>query len=235
MRDIYRKAFQTIDIAVDDAQIDALLDYAKSIKQVNKVMNLTAVDDDDGILWRHFIDSCQVVRHLTLSPADKIVDIGTGAGLPGLPLAIVSGCNGVLLDALKKRVQFLNDVIADLSLSNVVALHARAEQMGRLEQYRAQFNYAFSRAVTALPVLIEYAAPLLRVGGTFVAYKAENIDAELISSEAALKALNCKLSKLSEYTDNYNIKRRLLFIEKFAETPQKYPRRAGIASKRPIK
>ncbi len=235
MRDIYRKAFQTIDIAINDVQIDALLQYAESLKQVNKVINLTAVADDNGILWRHFIDSCQVLRQLSLHPTDKIIDIGSGAGFPGLPLAIVSGCNSTLIDALNKRVQFLNNVVTSLTLNNVVTLHARAEEIGRLEQYRAQFDYAFSRAVTALPILIEYAAPLLKVGGTFIAYKADDISDEINSSRAALNALNCKISKISEYTDNLDIKRKLLFIEKISETPPKYPRRAGIASKRPIK
>ncbi len=235
MQAVYKKAFQSVDIAINDSQIEALLTYAERIKTVNQVMNLTAVDDDNGILWRHFIDSCQVLKQLSLKPTDNIIDIGTGAGFPGLPLAILSGSQTTLVDALNKRIQFLNDVIAELALNHVEAVHARAEQVGRLDQYRAQFDYAFSRAVTALPVLIEYAAPLLKVGGSFVAYKADDVQAEIDSSAAALKALNCKISKLSEYTDNLDIKRTLIFIEKFAETPQKYPRRVGIANKRPIK
>ncbi len=235
MYDIYRKAFKCIDIDINKAQIDALLQYAECIKSVNQVINLTAVDDDDGILWRHFVDSCRVLRYLPLNPTDSFVDIGSGAGFPGLPLAIISGSKATLIDALNKRVQFLNNVVTSLTLNNVVTLHARAEEIGRLEQYRAQFDYAFSRAVTALPILIEYAAPLLKVGGTFIAYKADDISDEINSSRAALNALNCKISKISEYTDNLDIKRKLLFIEKISETPPKYPRRAGIASKRPIK
>ncbi len=235
MYDIYRKAFKCIDIDINKAQIDALLQYAECIKSVNQVINLTAVDDDDGILWRHFVDSCRVLRYLPLNPTDSFVDIGSGAGFPGLPLAIISGSKATLIDALNKRVQFLNNVITTLSLKDVVAVHARAEEAGRLDNYRAQFDYAFSRAVTALPVLVEYAAPLLKVGGTFVAYKAGDIQEEVNSSTAALTALNCKISKILKYTDNLDIKRTLLFIEKCDDTPSKYPRRVGIASKRPIK
>ncbi len=231
----YRAAFQSIGIALSDVQIGQLQHYARRIQTVNQVMNLTAVADDDGILWRHFIDSCQPLKFIALDRTSRIVDIGTGAGFPGLPLAIVSAAGGSLLDALNKRVQFLNQVIGELNLTSIDAWHGRVEAFGRLAEQRASYDYAFSRAVTELPVLIEYAMPLLKVGGRFIAYKAADCDDEVASSRKALTLLNSKISEISEYTDNYNIKRKLVVVEKMAATPAQYPRRVGIAAKRPLK
>ncbi len=231
----YRAAFQTINLNLSERQIDELQRYAGMIQSVNQVMNLTAVADDTGILWRHFVDSCQALGCADLNSSSKIIDIGSGAGFPGLPLAIVSGAQATLLDALNKRVKFLEDVIAELALSGVNAVHSRAEALGRLANQRARYDYAFCRAVTELPVLIEYAVPLLKVGGRFIAYKSADIGAEIAASGKALAELNSKITEIFEYTDNYNINRKLVVVEKIAETADKYPRRVGVAAKRPLK
>ncbi len=235
MHDDYRSAFQTIGVDLSERQLTDLSYYAERLKIVNRSTNLTAVDDDSGILWRHFIDSCQALRHIELDPSRQIVDIGTGAGFPGLPLAIVSGAQTTLLDALQKRVRFLKDVVNGLGLAHVVVEHGRAEQFGQTATHRAKFDYAFARAVTALPVLIEYAVPFLKVGGYFIAYKSADIADEISASSAALQQLNSKITEIYEYTDNLNIKRKLVVVEKLMATPPKFPRRVGLPGKRPLK
>ncbi len=231
----YYDAFQTIGLSLTKKQIEDLQHYAQKIQHANKVMNLTAVADDEGILWRHFIDSCQALNCIKLNGNHRIIDIGSGAGFPGLPLAIVSGAQASLLDALNKRVKFLETVIADLSLSAVNAMHGRAETVGRMVGQRAQYDYAFSRAVTELPVLIEYAMPLLKVGGRFIAYKSADSAAEIAASEKSLTELKSKITEIFEYTDNFDINRKLVIVEKTADTPDKYPRRTGLPAKRPLK
>ncbi len=230
----YRAAFLKIGIDLTESKYQNLYQYAALIQQTNKVMNLTAVDDDAGILWRHFIDSCQVLRYIPIAQCDKIADIGSGAGFPGMPLAIVSGARATLVDALNKRVNFLNGVIDDLGLDNVEALHDRAESFARRPEYRESFDYVFCRAVTDLAVLIEYVVPLLKVGGHFIAYKSSDIKTEVAASENALKQLNSKITEIFEYTDNYGVLRTLVCVKKLATTIDKYPRRVGIPAKRPL-
>ncbi len=230
----YSAAFSNIGIELTESTYHHLIRYAALIQQTNKVMNLTAVDDDAGILWRHFIDSCQVLRFISITESDKIADIGSGAGFPGMPLAIVSGAQTTLVDALNKRVDFLNGVIDELQLNNVVALHDRAESFARQPEYRERFDYVFCRAVTDLPVLIEYVVPLLKVGGRFIAFKSSQIDGELTASENALKVLNSKITEIFEYTDNNDVSRTLICVEKLQTTSDKYPRRVGIPAKRPL-
>ncbi len=230
----YKAAFSKIGIELTELTYQNLYQYATLIQQTNKVMNLTAVDDDAGILWRHFIDSCQLFRYISITKSDRIADIGSGAGFPGMPLAIVSGAQTTLVDALNKRIDFLNGVIDELELNNVEALHDRAESFARRPEYRESFDYVFCRAVTELPVLIEYVVPLLKVGGRFIAYKSSDINTEVGASKNALKQLNSKITEIFEYTDNNNVLRTLVCIEKLSATVDKYPRRVGIPAKRPL-
>ncbi len=232
--DSYQKVFIEQKIELNDLQIKELKIYAELLKQWNQKINLTAVDDDEGILFRHFVDSLVVLKYINISSNDKIIDIGTGAGFPGLPLAIVTSADTVLFDALNKRISFLKAVIADLDIQNVNVLHARAEELARQDEYREKINFAFSRAVTSLNVLIELAIPFLEVGGSLIAYKSEGVEAEIAEAKKALIELNAKVDTVYNYTDYYGKSRCLVKIDKLGITPDRYPRRNGVPNKKPL-
>ncbi len=230
----YQKLFNDNKIKLSDIQINKLKSYAELIKLWNKKINLTAVDDDEGILCRHFLDSLLVLNFIPINHNNKIVDIGTGAGFPGLPLAIATGAETFLFDALNKRINFLREVIENVTLDNVDILHARAEDVARISKFRGQYDYAFSRAVSSLNVLIELAVPLLKVGGSLIVYKSDGIEDELLNAKKALSELDAEIIDVIEYRDYYGKVRNLVRIEKLKTTKDKYPRRNGVPNKKPL-
>lgn len=231
----YRAAFLSIEQQLSDDKLQTFIDYSALLQQWNQVMNLTAVDDEQGILWRHFIDSCQLLEHIQIAKEQRLIDIGSGAGFPGLPIAIITGAQTTLLDALNKRIQFLETVLNIIGLKTVQAIHGRAEDLAREPLHRAQYDIALSRAVTQLPILLEYAAPFLKIGGRLIAHKSANeIDAELSAASTVMQILNIEYTDKIEYTDINDQKRLYLIFKKTAETSSKYPRRAGLPTKRPL-
>lgn len=231
----FKELLEHIEVNLTDKQFDQFTSYYHMLIEKNKVMNLTAITEWDEVVLKHFIDSLAIEQFFELKD-QKVVDIGTGAGFPGIPLKIAfPELEIVLVDSLNKRVKFLNDVINQLGLSNIVAIHGRAEEVGRNSEYREQFNLCVSRAVANLSTLTEYCMPLVRVGGKFISYKAGNLNEEIGKSKNAIFKLGGKLDKIQPFQlPESDIQRNFVFIDKKAKTAKAYPRTAGKPSKEPL-
>jgi len=210
--------------------------YYELLVQKNEVMNLTAITEFDEVLIKHFLDSCEAAP--LLHENASLIDVGTGAGFPGIPIKIVRPDVKVcLLDALAKRIDFLKEVVEALSLEGVDCLHGRAEDFagnGSSPKLRESFDYAVSRAVAQLSVLAEYCLPFVKVGGFFIAYKSGDIEEELAGAAHALEVLGGKVSEVKRFSLPNGDERSLVLIQKISETPAAYPRRAGKPTKKPL-
>lgn len=228
------KSFQKLNIILTDKQINQFVRYYELLMEKNKVMNLTAITEFCDVVSKHFIDSLMICK--VTEPKGKLIDIGTGAGFPGIPLKIVyPDLKMVLLDSLNKRVQFLNEVIRELGLNDIDAIHGRAEDFARNELYREQSDICVSRAVANLSSLAEYCIPFLKKGGFFAAYKSGNIQEELEAAKKAIYILGGKLeNKVEVQLPDTDISRCILQIRKIKETPKRFPRKSGMPTKEPI-
>lgn len=234
MRDLIINGSEKLNIPLDEAQVNQLLSYADILREWNEKINLTAITDDEGIAVKHFLDSLTAIQ--TGYVRGKVIDVGTGAGFPGLVLKIASpDIELTLLDSLNKRINFLNEVCKKLNINDVECIHARAEDCGRDRQYRAKFDTVVSRAVARLSVLSEWCIPFLREGGYFLALKGPLADEEINDARRAIKILGGKIEEVAEagipFTD---LKHKIIIIKKVGQTPLKYPRKSGIATKTPI-
>ncbi len=218
-----------------DAELSKLLRYTDMVLEANKRMNLTGATSDDLFIERHIVDSLTLLNFVRFKEGDRVVDMGSGAGLPGIPLALSSDADFVLVDSLKKRISFLDDVRNELGLENVELSDMRAEEFARDCEYRALFDYAVSRALAPLNVLLEYVVPTLKVGGIFYAYKGAGYLEELKNAEFAMSVLGVEHHDTLIYTMDGGVEFAILVIKKIGKTPDKYPRRVGIPSKRPLK
>jgi len=220
-------------------QLAAFDRYRRELQAWNQRMNLTAIDDDEGVLIRHFLDSLSCVlglRQLGKLNGSRLIDVGTGAGFPGLPLKIVCpNFKLTLLEATGKKVDFLRHVVDQLQLPEVTVLHGRAEELGQDPAHREGYDWAVARAVAEMPVLVEYLLPLVRPGGCCLAQKGEKAPAEVNSAEKAIALLGGRLHKLLPVELHGLAETRyLVLVNKIASTPAKYPRRPGMAAKRPL-
>ena len=209
--------------------------FYEELLETNKTLNLTAITEMKDVVLKHFIDSMAVSRFYDFS-GTTVMDVGTGAGFPGIPLAILCpGTRFVLLDSLKKRLNFIDKILEKCEIENVELLHGRAEDFGREEKYREQFDFCVSRAVAAMPVLLELCTPFVKVRGKFLSYKSERLGEEMESAGRAMKILNCKLLAEHEYklpdTDFFRV---YAAFEKEKNTPKKYPRQARKKKKEPL-
>lgn len=222
------------NISLKEEQVDKFFRYKDVLKEWNEKINLTAIEEDREIIIKHFIDSLSILP-LIKDENVKLIDVGTGAGFPGIPVKIArESIEVTLLDSLDKRVKFLNEVIKVNALSGIKALHGRAEEKGVLPEFREKFDISTARAVANLPVLIEYCLPFVKVGGYFIAMKGSNID-EIDSSKKALDILGGKIEEVKEFNLPFtDSKRNIIVIKKFRQTPTKYPRKAGKPSKEPL-
>ena len=224
-----------IDINISEIEIENFKIYMKLLLEWNKKINLTAITNEDDIILKHFVDSLTIKKYI--SENEKIIDIGTGAGFPGIPLAIMNKYNEItLMDSLNKRIVFLNDVIDKLKLNNVKAIHSRAEELARNKNHREKYDVAVSRAVANLSTLVEYMLPFVRIGGKCICMKGPNIEEELKNAKKAIKELGGEVIKIENFklpeSDN---ERNIVIIKKIRETSSKYPRKSGTPSKEPIK
>lgn len=226
-----------IGINISDKQYKQIYQYYDLLLEWNKVMNLTTITDEISFANKHIFDSILICKSFDLNKVESVIDIGTGAGLPGIPLKIVfPHIQIALLDSLSKRIYFLNEVIEVLELDYVETIHGRAEDFGKREEYREQFDLCVSRAVSQLPILSEYCIPFVKVGGQFIAYKSIDTNEEIDNSSKAIEILGGNIQDISEIELVENmITRRFVRIDKVEPTPIKYPRKAGKPQKNPLK
>lgn len=224
-----------INIEISDKQAEKFYDYMNLLLEWNEKINLTAIVEPNEVILKHFIDSLTMMKYLNGN--EKIIDMGTGAGFPGIPLKIMlEKTNIVLADSLNKRVKFLDEVIDVLELKNIKCVHGRAEDIGKNKVYREKFDVATSRAVANLTVLSEYLMPLVKLNGKMLCLKGSNIEEEVKESKKVINILGGEDIKIDNFllpcSDNI---RNILISEKIRNTPSIYPRKAGIPSKEPIK
>ena len=233
----FQEDLESFSLQLTEKQINQFLRYYEMLTEWNGFMNLTGITEYDEVMKKHFIDSLSIVKIFDTSRMCKVIDVGTGAGFPGLVLKIAFPQMEItLLDSLNKRIHFLNAVIEELELEGISTLHGRAEDYARPGQLREQFDLCVSRAVANLSVLAEYCLPYVKVGGCFVAYKSEKLNEELTDSKNAISLLGGKMEKNEEFTlPNSDIFRSLICIRKVQPTSKKYPRKAGTPTKEPIK
>lgn len=227
---------EELHFSLSEKQISQFMQYYELLSEWNQVMNLTAITDFDEVCKKHFIDSLSFVKAYDVSSMKTLIDIGTGAGFPGIPLKIAfPDLHVTLLDSLNKRVNFLNTVIDELALENINAIHGRAEDFAGKGKLREQYDVCVSRAVANLSTLCEYCIPYVKVGGYFISYKSEKITDEIVSAKKAISILGGRLENQVEFMiPGSDIYRNLVVIHKDKKTPASYPRKAGVPSKNPI-
>ena len=223
-----------IDINLDNEICNKLYNYMNLLLEWNEKINLTAITDEKEIILKHFIDSFTINKFI--NSGDKMLDIGTGAGFPGLPIKIIRPEVDVfLMDSLNKRINFLNEVIESLQLKNIEAFHSRAEEMAKNNKFREKFDLVTSRAVAKLNILLEYMLPYTKVNGKCLCMKGPNIEEEIKEAEKALKILGGEIEKIEKIIlPDSNIERKIIIIRKKSATPLKYPRKAGMPTKEPL-
>ena len=233
----FDKDLSEFGIVLSDDQKSQFVRYYELLVEWNSFMNLTAITDFDEVFKKHFVDSLSLIKVMDLDKEITVIDVGTGAGFPGLCLKIAfPKLKITLLDSLNKRLNFLNTVIDELGLKDITTIHGRAEDIAKKPEYREQFDIAVSRAVANLTTLSEFCLPFVKVGGSFIAYKSEKIEEEKKEAKSAVKILGGEfLSEESFYLPDTELYRNLYSISKVSETPKKYPRKAGLPLKEPLK
>ena len=226
-------AAKQIEIELTKKQIEKYYNYMNLLLEWNEKINLTAIIEPREIILKHFVDSLTIAKYI--KDDEKLIDVGTGAGFPGIPLSIVKeNTDIVLLDSLNKRINFLEEVKENLKLENIITIHGRAEEFGKNKNEREKYDIATSRAVAPLNILLEYLLPLVKVGGKAICMKGSNIE-EIENARNALEILGGQIEKIEEITlPNSDIKRNIIIVKKVKNTPLKYPRKPGTPSKEPI-
>ena len=224
-----------IQLNVNDEVLNKFWVYMTNLLEWNEKINLTAITDEDDIILKHFIDSLTILEYIP--EKSNVIDVGTGAGFPGIPLKIVrEDINMTLMDSLNKRITFLNEIINKLGLKKINAIHSRAEELAKMPEHREKYDIAVSRAVANLSTLSEYMIPFVKVGGKCICMKGSNIEEELETAKNAIKELGGEIEKVINFKlpDSDN-ERNIIIIKKVRNTKSKYPRKAGMPSKEPLK
>lgn len=225
-----------LGIEQDQNQLERFHKFYQLLIEWNKVMNLTGITEYEDVVEKHFVDSLSIIKAIDLSRIHTVIDVGTGAGFPGIPLKIAfPHLRVVLLDSLNKRIKFLDEVISQLGLTEIRTIHGRAEEYARKEEYREQFDLCVSRAVANLSTLSEYCLPYIQVGGMFIPYKSGEIDDEVEQSKKAVRILGGNIKDVMKFElPGTDIHRSFVLIHKEQHTQKKYPRKAGIPAKEPL-
>lgn len=233
MQELEKKA-KKMQIELSNQQLEQFYLYMNLLLEWNGKINLTAITDPKEIILKHFIDSITIAPYL--KNAQSILDIGTGAGFPGIPLAILENSKDfVLMDSLNKRIIFLQEVIQNIALTGVQAIHGRAEELGKEKEHREHYDLVTSRAVAKLNILLEYMLPFVKVGGRCICMKSQEIEEELKEAKQAIELLGGKLERVDEIIlPESDVKRKIIVIQKVRQTPIKYPRKPGTPTKEPI-
>ncbi|MDD7403080.1 MAG: 16S rRNA (guanine(527)-N(7))-methyltransferase RsmG [Butyribacter sp.] len=235
MKDYLKLCAEKLSISLTEEMLAQFEIFYDLLLETNKSMNLTAITEMHEVVLKHFIDSISVSKFIDLSHC-KVVDVGTGAGFPGIPLAILyPETEFVLMDSLNKRLNFINMVTEKCRLNNVTTVHGRAEDLGQNQEYREKFDICVSRAVASLPVLLELCTPFVKVNGKFVSYKSESLQLELEKSKNALSVLHCNLEKEYSYSiPDSDFFRVLAVFQKSKKLEKRYPRQAGKPKRNPL-
>jgi len=228
--------FKQLNIPYSLEVENKFIKYRDLLKEWNQKINITSIEDDEEIYAKHFLDSILLMSVEGMSGNKSIIDVGTGGGFPGYPLKIVNdGYKVTLLDSLRKRIDFLDEVAKELKLKDVELIHGRAEDFGQNKNYREKFDICVSRAVAPLNVLSEYCIPFVKVGGYFAAYKSENISEEIVESNNAIEKLSGKIIDIKVVKiPNSDITRKIVIIEKIKKMENMHPRKAGTPAKKPL-
>lgn len=227
---------KVLNVQLTNEQADQLMKYKELLVEWNEKMNLTAITEDQEVITKHFLDCLTVQSSIDLTQVKTLVDVGTGAGFPGLVLKIAfPNVHITLIDSLNKRLKFLQHVIDTLGLKGIECVHGRAEDLGKNKAYREQFEVCASRAVANLAVLSEYTLPFVKKGGYLIALKGQKLDEELAEGEKAITILGGTIDQLVDVVVPYtDLNHRIAKIKKVKETPKKYPRKAGEPTKAPL-
>ena len=223
-----------LEIVLSENHVKKFYEYMLLLLEWNEKINLTSITDEKDIVLKHFVDSITICKYIPENA--KLLDVGTGAGFPGIPVKIVrDDVEVVLLDSLNKRILFLDDVIDKLDMKNIQAVHGRAEEFGRNKDFRQSFDVVTSRAVANMAVLSEYLIPFSKLGGKCVIMKGSDLEEELNNSKKAIKVLGGKINSVDEFVlPASDMKRTIVVVDKIEDTPKQYPRKAGTPAKKPI-
>lgn len=230
------ESFLKSEYAFSQTQLRQFYTFYQLMIERNKVVNLTGITDFKEVVQKHFIDSLSLNRVVFIENKIKIIDIGTGAGFPGIPLKIAyPELEIVLMDSLNKRIKFINEVIEILELSNIKAIHARAEELARMKEHREVYDVCVSRAVANLAALEEYCLPFVKIGGKFISYKSGEVEEEVLMSKRACHLLGGKTEEVHHFSlEEGTVQRSFVVVEKIKKTPGTYPRKAGTPAKTPL-
>lgn len=233
--EILNKHLKEIKIELQKEQIEKFYKYMNLLLEWNEKINLTAITEPEEVILKHFVDSLTISKYI--EKGSKLVDMGTGAGFPGIPIKILrDDVEITLADSLNKRINFLNEVIKELNLKNIETVHTRAEEFGKNKKYREKFDIATSRAVANLSTLSEYLIPLVKNAGKVICMKGSEIKEEVETAKKAIEILGGKIEQEESFNlPNSDMKRNLIIIRKVKNTPAKYPRKPGMPAKEPIK
>ena len=234
---LMKEASNEVGLELTEKQYNQFITYMRLLQEWNEKINLTAITEDEEVIKKHFIDCIKAFKSEAVKNAKTIIDVGTGAGFPGLPIAIMDPSIKVTwLDSLNKRINFLNTVVRSLDLNNVTTIHSRAEDGARQVELREKFDVAISRAVANMAVLSEFCIPYVKLNGYFVALKGPAIEEELKEGQKAIETLGGKLEKLVEVNiEESDLKHNIVEVKKVNKCSKTYPRKAGTINKKPIK
>lgn len=237
MNQLLEIKLKELNIQINEIQKKQFDTFYSMLVEWNKVMNLTGITEYEEVIEKHFVDSLSIVNIFDLSEINTVIDVGTGAGFPGIPLKIAfPHLKITLLDSLNKRINFLDSVIDELKLDGIYTIHGRAEDFAKKDDYRERYDLCVSRAVANLSTLSEYCLPYIHVGGMFISYKSGDVDDEVLESKKAISILGGKLDNVVKFQlPGTDINRSFIKIEKIKNTGKKYPRKAGLPSKEPLK
>lgn len=232
----FEKDLKELGVELSANQINQFLKYYELLVEWNEFMNLTAITDYDEVMKKHFVDSLSLIKAYDVNKSVHLIDVGTGAGFPGLALKIAyPNFKVTLLDSLNKRIKFLDEVIMQLDLKDVETVHGRAEDFAKPGKLREKYDLCVSRAVANMTSLSEYCLPFVKAGGAFISYKSEKMNEEMENAKKAISVLGGEFERYTEFNlPESDIYRNLVVIKKVKETPKKYPRKAGLPTKEPI-
>lgn len=228
-----KEKLEQLNLQLSDKQLDLLLKYKNLVLEWNQKINLTAIKEDEEFINKHLVDSLTICKYI--EEGSKMIDIGTGAGFPGIPVKIAKNNDITLFDSLNKRLKVLDNIIKVLNLSEIKTLHGRAEETFKNKEYREKFDIATSRAVASLNILVELMLPAVKVGGVCICMKGNNVEEEIEESKRAIEILGGKIEKIEQIDlPNTDIQRNIVIIRKIKNTPEAYPRKPGTPQKSPI-